>query len=91
MSDVLNSQGDAQATWNRVPLAARVLLYVLGAAVMVMIGYRLQVDTPEILLMMIMRAILGAAFFLMADIDCPGGNLIRVAPGNLIALAATLG
>jgi hypothetical protein len=91
-NDVLNAQGYAQAaSWDRVPLGAWVLLYVLGAVAMVMIGYRLQVDTREKLLMMIMPAIVGTALFLIADIDCPTGGVIRVAPDNLIALAAALG
>ena len=91
MNDVLNAQGYAQAAaWNRIPLGAWALLYVLGAVAMIMIGHRFQVEARGHLLMMIMPAIVGTAFFLIADIDCPESGVIRVAPVNLMALAAAL-
>jgi hypothetical protein len=91
MNDALNSQGYAQAAaWNRIPLAAWVLMYVLGAVATAMIGFRFQVQTRQYVLMLIMPAIVATAFFLIADIDCPGRGTIRVLPVNLIALVGTL-
>ena len=92
MNDVLNSQGYAQAAaWNRIPLGAWVLLYMLGAVATAMIGHRFRIETRGYLLMLILPAVIATAFFLIADIDCPGAGVIRVAPENLMALAATLG
>ena len=92
MNNVLDSQGYAQAAaWNRIPLGAWVLLYMLGAVATAMIGHRFRIETRGHLLMLILPAVIATAFFLIADIDCPGAGVIRIAPENLMALAATLG
>jgi hypothetical protein len=91
MNDALNAQGYAQAAaWNRLPVGAWVLMYVLGAVAAAMFGYRFQLQTREYALTLIMPAMVATAFFLIADIDCPGRGAIRVLPQNLIALAAAL-
>jgi tryptophan-rich sensory protein len=91
MNDALNAQGYAQAAaWNRLPLGAWVLMYVLGAVAAAMFGYRFQLQMREYVLTLIMPAMVATAFFLIADIDCPRHGTIRVLPQNLIALAATL-
>lgn len=92
MNDALNSQGYAQAAaWNRIPMGAWVLLYVLGAVATAMTGHRFQVEARAYLIRLIIPAIVATAFFLIADIDCPAGGVIRIVPENLLALAATLG
>ena len=91
MNDALNAQGYAQAAaWNRIPLGAWVLMYVLGAVVAAMIGRRFQLHKREYVMMLIMPGMVATAFFLIADIDCPVHGAIRILPENLIALAATL-
>jgi hypothetical protein len=91
MNDALNAQGYAQAAaWNRIPMGAWVLMYVLGAVVAAMIGRRFQLQAREYLLMLIMPGVVATAFFLIADIDCPARGAIRVLPVNLISLAAAL-
>ena len=91
MNDTLNSQAYSQAAaWNRIPLGAWVLLYVLGAVATIMIGYRFRMGARHYLLMLIVPATVAIAFFLVADIDCPHRGVIRVAPENLQALAPSL-
>jgi len=91
INDTLNAQGYAQAAaWNRIPIGAWVLLYVLGAIAAAMIGYRFQFERRQYLLMLILPAIMATAFFLIADIDCPAGGVIRILPENLLALMPSL-
>ena len=91
INDAINSEGFAQAAaWNRIPLAAWVLMYMLGVIASVMIGIRFRNDAKQYGLVLVMPGIVATALFLIADIDCPGRGTIRVAPENLIALVATL-
>ena len=91
MNDAINSQGYAQAAaWNRIPLGAWLLLYVLGAVATAIIGHRFHIEVRQHLLMLVIPAIVAIAFFLIADIDCPSYGLIRIAPENLTALATSL-
>jgi hypothetical protein len=88
MNDTINSQGYAQAAaWNRIPRGAWALLYVLGAVAMAMMGYRFRHATQERRLMVVVPAMVATAFFMIADIDCPNGGVIRVSPENLQALS----
>lgn len=91
MNDALNAQGYAQAAaWNRIPIGAWVLLYVLGGVATALIGYRFRMGARHYLLVLIIPGVVATAFFLIADIDCPSGGLIRIAPENLQALAPSL-
>ncbi len=91
INDALNAQGYAQAAaWNRIPAGAWALLYVLGGVATAMIGYRFQKAAQHSMLMLMMPGIVAIAFFLIADIDCPHGGVIRVTPENLEALAQSL-
>ncbi len=91
MNDAINSQGFAQAaSWNRIPIGAWMLLYALGAVATGMIGYRFRTEALKNPLLLISPGIVATAFFLIADIDCPRGGVIRIAPQNLLALAPTL-
>jgi hypothetical protein len=91
MNDAINAQGYSQAAaWNRIPVGAWVLLYVLGGIATAMIGYRFRSSTGQHRLKPIIPAVVATAFFLIADIDCPKGGVIRVLPENLLALSANL-
>ena len=55
MNDAINSQGYAQAAaWNRIPLGAWMLLYVLGGIATGMIGYRFRIEARQNRLMLVM-------------------------------------
>jgi hypothetical protein len=91
MTDAIDSEGYAQAAaWNRIPMGAWVLLYVLGGVAMTMIGYRFRIGAAHYLLMLISPGVVAVALFLIADIDCPHNGVIRVAPENLLALIPSL-
>jgi hypothetical protein len=91
-NDAINSQGYSQAAaWNRIPIGAWALLYVLGGVATTMIGYRFRIEARRYPLLLICPGIVAIAFFLIADIDCPKGGVIRIAPLNLLAIASTLG
>lgn len=92
MNDALNSQGYAQAaSWNRIPPGAWVLLCTIGLVASIMIGFRFETGSRLRVLMQILPALIAVSLFLIADIDCPRGGVIRVLPQNLMALEATLG
>ncbi len=91
MNDAINSQGYAQAAaWNRIPVGAWVLLYVLGGIATAMIGYRFRSQGRRYMIKLIIPGVVATAFFLISDIDCPKGGVIRVLPQNLLALTASL-
>jgi hypothetical protein len=89
MNDVLNSQGYTQAAWwNRIPLAAWVLLVVIAISCNVLIGY--GAHRLSAILFTVLPLAISVSFFLIADIDSPRGGLIRVQPQNLVSLAQSL-
>ena len=91
INDVLNSQGYTQAAWwNRIPVGAWALLFAISAFASMMIGYGSRAAQRERVLFLILPGVVAISLFLIADIDSPRGGLIRVAPQNLIALAAAL-
>ncbi len=91
MNSTIDAEGYSQAAaWNRIPLAAWVLLFMLGAVSTTMVGYRFRMGAGHHKLVLILPAIVSVAFFLVADIDCPGAGVIRVAPDNLMALMPSL-
>lgn len=91
MNDALNSQGYAQAaSWNRIPPGAWVLLCTIGLVATIMIGFRFDAGSRQRMLMLILPTLIAISLFLISDIDCPRGGVIRVLPLNLIALEATL-
>jgi hypothetical protein len=86
MNDVLNSQGYTQAAWwNRIPLAAWLMLFLIAICANVMIGFGAHSRHPG--LFFVLPLVAGVSFFLIADIDSPRGGTIRVRPQNLEALA----
>jgi hypothetical protein len=89
MNDVLNSQGYTQAAWwNRIPIAAWVLMAAIAACGNLLIGY--GAHRTERRLFLIVPVAVSIAFFLISDIDSPRGGSIRVAPQNLLSLSQSL-
>jgi hypothetical protein len=89
MNDVLNSQGYTQAAWwNRIPLAAWILLGMISMFCNLLIGY--VVHGRSGFLFLILPIALSISLFLIADIDSPHSGVIRVYPQNLESLAASL-
>jgi hypothetical protein len=89
MNDVLNSQGYTQAAWwNRIPIAAWMLLISISIFCNLLIGY----DAPgrSTVLLLILPITLSVVLFLIADIDTPRHGIIRVRPQNLESLAESL-
>ena len=92
MNDALNSQGYAQAaSWNRIPPGAWALLCTIGVVATIMIGFRFDAGSRQRMLMLVLPTLVAISMFLISDIDCPRGGVIRVLPQNLMALEATLG
>jgi hypothetical protein len=91
MNDVLNSQGYTQAAWwNRIPLAAWMLMIAIAMLCNIMLGFREGRERWRGVMIFIMPLIVSISFFLIADIDSPRGGIIRVMPQNLSALQASL-
>jgi hypothetical protein len=91
MNDVLNSQGYTQAAWwNRIPIAAWGLMATIAVVCNMMIGYNGRNVSGLRSLRVLLPFILSVSLFLIADIDSPGGGVIRVIPQNLKSLMDTL-
>jgi hypothetical protein len=91
MNDVLNSQGYTQAAWwNRIPLSAWGLLYIIAIFGNMALGYQIYKPERHGIFFFVLPLLLGICFFLIADIDSPRGGLIRVKPQNLISLSQSL-
>jgi hypothetical protein len=86
MNDVLNAQGYTQAAWwNRIPLAAWSLMFLIAVLSNLLVGY--GVHGKALVLSLVLPLAVAISFFLIADIDSPRGGVIRVQPQNLYALA----
>jgi hypothetical protein len=87
MNEVLNSQSYTQAAWwNRIPAAAWVLMIAIAICCNYLLGYterRLEFGGFRLL---VLPLIVSISFFLIAEIDSPGGGVIRVHPQNLESL-----
>ncbi len=91
MNDVLNSQGYTQAAWwNRIPIAAWVLMAAIAICCNVLVGYRAQNVKAEGILLLVLPLVVSIPFFLIADIDSPRGGVIRANPQNLANLVESL-
>jgi hypothetical protein len=89
MNDVLNSQAYTQAAWwNRIPNAAWALLGLIGVFSNLLLGYREH--RRDLLVLLVVPLVSSIAFFLIADIDSPGGGVIRVVPHNLMAVSQSM-
>jgi hypothetical protein len=91
MNDVLNSQGYTQAAWwNRIPLAAWLLMLAIAICSNFLVGYDTIRRRMRLGPSFVLPFILSIAFFLIADIDSPRKGVIRVSPQNLLSLASSL-
>ena len=91
MNDVLNSQGYTQAAWwNRIPIAAWVLMAAIAICCNLLFGYSERNVKAKGIQLLIIPVVVSIAFFLIADIDSPHGGLISVNPQNLASLVESL-
>jgi hypothetical protein len=91
MNDVLNSQGYTQAAWwNRIPIAAWVLMAVIAICCNLMVGYGARRPEAEAIVFLVLPLVVSISFFLIADIDSPRGGVIHVRPQNLVSLSKSL-
>lgn len=91
MNDVLNSQGYTQAAWwNRIPIAAWVLMAAIAIGCNLMVGIGGRSLTKDPAMMFVLPLVVAVSFTLIADIDSPRGGVIHVSAQNLHALAASL-
>jgi hypothetical protein len=89
MNDVLNAQGYVQAAWwNRIPLAAWILMFGIAVLCNLLLGYGAHGN--GLFLSVILPFAVALSFFLVADIDSPRFGVIRVKPQNLYALEQSL-
>jgi hypothetical protein len=89
MNDVLNSEGYTQsAWWNRIPIAAWVLMSAIAVGANLLIGYGTRWTDWRLLI--IVPLAISISFLLISDIDSPRGGAIRVAPRNLLSLSHSL-
>jgi hypothetical protein len=90
MNDVLNSQGYTQAAWwNRIPLAAWGLMWVIAICCNLMIGFYLRPKDPKSI-RFVMPVVIAVALLLIADIDAPRRGIITVLPKNLVNLSDSI-
>jgi hypothetical protein len=88
MNDILNAQGYTQAAWwNRIPVAAWSLMFLIALLSNVLLGY--GAHSRAMVLSLVLPLAVALSFLLIADIDSPRGGIIRVQPRNLQALAAS--
>jgi hypothetical protein len=88
MNDVLNSRGYTQAAWwNRIPIAAWLLMVSISICCSLLVGYGIQDIKSSRILIPILPFVVSISFLLIADIDSPRGGSIRVQPLNLISLS----
>jgi hypothetical protein len=91
MNDVLNSEGYTQAAWwNRIPIAAWMLLGAIAIGCNLLVGVGTGRRPPEPFFLFVLPLVVAISLMLIADIDSPRGGLIRVVPQNLQALMASL-
>jgi hypothetical protein len=91
MNDVLNSQGYTQAAWrNRIPLAEWSLMISIGIFCNLLVGYGSRSPIAAKRFLLILPAVVGLSFMLIADIDSPRHGVIRVVPQNLLSVMQSL-
>jgi hypothetical protein len=91
MNDVLNAQGYTQAAWwNRIPVAAWVLMAAIAICGNFLVGYSSHQARVKRMWLLIVPLTVAISFCLIADMDSPRRGLIRVQPQNLLSLAGSL-
>ena len=91
MNDVLNSQAYTQAAWwNRIPVAAWILMAAIALYCDYLIGYTARRQAAGGGRFLALPLIIAISFFLIADIDSPRGGVIRVHPQNIEAVLRSI-
>jgi hypothetical protein len=93
INGVLGSQSYSQAAWwNRIPLAAWVLIWAIAVCCNLLLGFatRHTQRRARNILLFILPLVLAISFLLLADIDSPRGGFIHVYPQNLLSLAQSM-
>jgi hypothetical protein len=91
MNDVINTQGYTQAAWwNRIPLAAWLLMVAMAVCSTFLVGYRAQSTRIVNRLLVILPLVVSIAFLLIADIESPRGGFIHIKPQSLLSLADSI-
>jgi len=91
MNDVFNSASYTQAAWwNRVPIEAWVLMFLIAVLCNAMVGVGARQIKTRRLALILLPLLVSIAFSLIADIDSPRGGFIHIAPQNLRRLAETM-
>jgi hypothetical protein len=91
MNDVINTEGYTQAAWwNRIPIAAWALMIIIGLFCNMLVGYGSRSATAKKRFLLVMPRIVSLSFMLIADIDSPRNDIIRVKPQNLISVMQSL-
>ena len=91
MNDVLNARDYTQAAWwNRIPVAAWMLMATISICCNVLIGFNPQHPRATSRLLLILPFVVAVSFFLIADIDSPRWGVIHVGPENMISLVESL-
>jgi len=91
MNDVLNSQAYTQAAWwNRIPIAAWVLMASIAICCNYLFGYTARSSGAKAKRWWVLPLIVSIAFLLVADLDSARGGVIRVHPYSLESVAASL-
>jgi hypothetical protein len=89
MNDVLNSRDYTQAArWNRIPVAAWLLMFLIAALANVLLGYGAK--GKALVLSLVLPLTVSICFFLIADIDSPAGGMIRTSPRDLMAVSQSM-
>lgn len=76
-----------EAWWNRIPLAAWVMMGLIAVAANLMVGYGAHRRGA---FLFVLPVVVSISFLLIADIDSPRGGIIRVLPQNLLLLSQSL-
>ncbi len=91
MNDVLNREGYTQAAWwNRIPVAAWVLMVVIAMACNILVGYNSRHHAGTRKWFFTLPAIVAVSLFLIADMESPRQGIIRVSAPNLISVAKSM-
>lgn len=91
MNEVVNAQGYTLAAYlNRIPMSAWLLMALIGVLCNLMMGYTQQATSAGIRFLAVLPLVVSLAVFLISDIDSPRGGVVRLAPQNLLVLAASL-
>ena len=89
INDTLNSQGYTQAAWwNRIPIGAWAMMAMMAISCNLLVGYGERRKGE--LFLFVLPIVISVSFFLIADLDSPGGGIIRVHPQNLLATAESI-